>query len=75
MRNTNKYTKIYFGGTPSFDEGNVFKITISLKNIATSEVGPEKENGQNVGQDEADLQELIMKLIKENNKVTKKQIA
>ena len=84
MRNTNKYTKLYSGGTPSFDEGNVFKITIPLKSIATSKVGPGSDNvgqgvgqsvGQGVGQDEAGLQELIIKLISENNKVTKKQIA
>lgn len=76
MRNTNKYTKLYSGGTPSFDEGDVFRITIPLQNIATSKVGPGKENvGQNVGQEEDALQELIVKLIKENSKVTKKQIA
>ena len=76
MRNTNKYTKLYSGGTPSFDEGDVFRITIPLKNIATSKVGPEKEDvGQDVGQEEEILQELILKLINENNKVTKKQIA
>ncbi|WP_331665430.1 hypothetical protein [Anaerocolumna sp.] len=53
MRNTNKYTKLYSGGTPSFDEGDIFKITISLKNITTSKVGPEQENvSQDVGQEE-----------------------
>jgi ATP-dependent DNA helicase RecG len=31
MRNTNKYTKLYSGGIPSFDEGDIFKITIPLK--------------------------------------------
>lgn len=76
MRNTNKYTKLYSGGTPIFDEGDIFKITIPLKNIATVKVGPDSENvGQDVGQDEADLQKLIIKLISENNKITKKQIA
>lgn len=84
MRNTNKYTKLYSGGTPSFDEGDVFKITIPLKNIATAKVGPNSENvgqdvsqdvGQDVGQDEAELQELIIKLVHENSKVTKKEIA
>jgi ATP-dependent DNA helicase RecG len=84
MRNTNKYTKLYSGGTPSFDEGDIFKITIPLKNIATVKVGPSSVNvgqgvgqgvGQVVGQVEADLQELIIKLIHENNKVTKQQIA
>ena len=80
MRNTNKYTKLYSGGIPSFDEGDIFKITIPLKKIATAKVGPEKESvdqsvGQGVGQEEAVLQELILKLINKNNRVTKKQIA
>lgn len=84
MRNTNKYTKLYSGGIPSFDEGDIFKITIPLKNIATAKVGPEKETvgqsvgqdvGQGVGQEEAVLQGLILKLINKNNRVTKKQIA
>lgn len=43
MRNTNKYTKLYSGGTPSFDEGDIFKIALPLKNIATAKVGPEKK--------------------------------
>ncbi|MGB4661265.1 MAG: RNA-binding domain-containing protein [Mobilitalea sp.] len=52
MRNTTKYTKLYSGGIPSFDEGDVFKITIPLKNIATAKVGPNNEDvGQDVGQD------------------------
>lgn len=53
-----------------------FKVLVQEKNIATAKVGPDKGNVvQGVGQDEADLQELIIKLISENNKVTKKQIA
>lgn len=77
-------TKLYSGGTPTFDEGDIFRITIPLKNIATAKVGPDcKSVGQNVGedvgqgggQDEVNLHELIIKLISENNKITKKQIA
>ena len=73
-------TKLYSGGTPTFDEGDIFKITIPLKNIATAKVGPDSESvgqnvGEGVGQDEADLQALIIKLISENSKITKKQIA
>ncbi|MDK2828006.1 MAG: ATP-dependent helicase RecG [Clostridium butyricum] len=77
-------TKLYSGGTPTFDEGDIFKITIPLKNIATAKVGPDSKSvgqnvgedvGQSVGQDEVKLQELIIKLISENNKITKKQIA
>lgn len=42
MRNTNKYTKLYSGGIPSFDEGDIFKITIPLKNIATPRHRPHR---------------------------------
>jgi ATP-dependent DNA helicase RecG len=31
MRNTYKYTKLYSGGIPEFCEGDMFKITIPLK--------------------------------------------
>ena len=31
MRNTYKYTKLYSGGVPEFCEGDMFKITIPLK--------------------------------------------
>lgn len=40
MRNTNKYTKLYSGGTPSFVEDNVFQITIPIDNVANLRVGP-----------------------------------
>lgn len=60
-------TKLYSGGTPTFDEGDIFRITIPLKNIATAKVGPDSKRvgqnvgedvGQSVGQDEVNLQEL-----------------
>lgn len=34
MRNTNKYTKLYSGGTPVFFEDNIFKIVIPMDNVA-----------------------------------------
>lgn len=40
MRNTYKYTKMYFGGEPQFVEGDVFRITIPLTEVATATVGP-----------------------------------
>lgn len=39
MRNTNKYTMLYSGGTPTFDEGDIFKVNIPLKNIAAAKIG------------------------------------
>ena len=40
MRNTYKYTKMYSGGEPQFVEGDVFRITIPLAEVATATVGP-----------------------------------
>ncbi len=40
MRNTNKYTKLYSGGTPIFEEGNIFRITIPMEGVAQLQVGP-----------------------------------
>lgn len=39
MRNTNKYTKLYSGGTPTFIEDNVFKINIPIDHVANLQVG------------------------------------
>ena len=41
MRNTNKYTKLYSGGTPVFIEGNIFEIVIPMDNVAQIQIGPE----------------------------------
>ena len=51
MRNTNKYTKMYSGGTPGFNEGDIFVTTIPLKNVADVKTGPkgdvaQKKNGK-----------------------------
>ena len=92
MRNTHKYTRLYSGGIPSFNEGDIFRITIPLSSNAISKVGPTTQNvgqnvgqdvgqnvgqdvGQNVGQEEIDFKKLIFKLIKEDRKITKKEIA
>lgn len=40
MRNTYKYTKMYSGAEPEFMEGDVFRITIPLPDVATATVGP-----------------------------------
>lgn len=41
MRNTNKYTKLYSGGTPIFEEGDIFKITIPIENVVDVQIGPD----------------------------------
>jgi ATP-dependent DNA helicase RecG len=82
MRNTNKYTKMYSGGTPVFKEGDIFVTTIPLTNVADVKIGPKRNVGQDVGQgvgqgvgQEENLEDKILQMIAENNKVTKKEIA
>ena len=58
MRNTNKYTKLYSGGTPIFVEENVFEILIPLDNVAELQVGPEgtsKETNKEIANKIIDL--------------------
>ena len=44
MRNTFKYTGLYSGGTPSFEEGDTFVTTVPLTRSATGvRVGPHSE--------------------------------
>ncbi|VEU74189.1 Uncharacterised protein [Mycoplasmopsis citelli] len=70
MRNTYKNTRLYSWANPIFEEGDVFTIIIPLKKIATLKVG------ENVPQKrEIYLIELIKEKIKENNKITRQEIA
>lgn len=39
MRNAYKYTQLYSGQKPFFEEGDIFKTIIPLKKIATQKVG------------------------------------
>lgn len=39
MRNTYKYTKLYFNAEPEFTEGDIFRTIIPLKEAATVTVG------------------------------------
>ncbi len=39
MKNTFKYTKLYSGANPIFEEGSIFTTVILLKKIATLKVG------------------------------------
>ena len=43
MRNTYKYTKLYSGGVPEFCEGDMFKITIPLKQTIEQVTGQDTE--------------------------------
>lgn len=98
MRNTYKYTRLYSGVDPLFEEGNIFRTIIPLKKIATQKVGGNgvaqdaagydpnqvaqnvvqdvaQDVARNVAQDKINLSEFIKEKIRENNKVTRKEIA
>ena len=82
MRNTYKYTQLYSGQSPLFEEGNIFRTFIPLKRIATQKVGglsvPQsvpQSVSQSVPQNRNELINFIKEKIKENNKITRKAIA
>ena len=74
MRNIYKYTQLYSGQNPLFEEGDIFKTIIPLKKIATQKVG-----GDNVAHDVAhgkiDIAEFIKEKVRNNNQITRKAIA
>ena len=67
MRNTNKYTKLYSGGTPVFVEDIVFEILIPMANVAELQVGPYE-----IGREA--VQKTGKETDKETNKETNKEI-
>lgn len=75
MRNNYKYTQLYSGQTPLFEEGVIFRTIIPLKKIATQKVG-----GGNVPQNVSrmsfeEIEDIIITMIKEDNRVIRKDIA
>lgn len=80
MRNTYKYTKMYSGSDPQFVEGDIFRITIPLTEVATATVGP----GGTVSHDvphgvphdvpHDDFADKIYAMIKENSNITRKEM-
>ena len=74
MRNTNKYTKMYSGGTPIFEEDNIFKITIPLKNVAELQVGPnsDKETNKETNKETSDK---IIEIMKEAPYISVKELS
>ena len=71
MRNTYKYTRLYSGQNPVFEEGDIFRTIIPLKKIVTQKVG-----GGNVSRMSLEeIENIIKGMIKEDNKVSRKDIA
>ena len=78
MRNTYKYTQLYSGQNPLFEEGDIFRTIVPLKKIATKKVGGDDES-RNIPQDATQAKEKIIEFIKAevrlNNKITRQAIA
>ena len=74
MRNTYKYTQLYSGMEPIFEEGDIFKTIIPLKEIATEKVGGEnvpRNVSQNVSRNVPqksieEMKEIMKEIIKKN---------
>ncbi len=77
-RNTYKYTRLYSGVNPLFEEGDIFRTIIPMKKIATQKVGGSgvtQDVAQGVAHDKIALAEFIKEKIRENDKITRKAIA
>lgn len=67
------YTKLYSGGTPVFEEGNIFRITIPLENVAELQVGPgSKETNKET---DKEIPDKIMEIMKETPEISVKDIS
>ncbi len=80
MRNTYKYTKMYSGEEPEFIEGDIFRITIPLPEVATATVGPEGTVPHDVSHSvphdvsHKDTINQLYKMILENPHITRKEM-
>jgi len=86
MRNTYKYTQLYSGQNPLFEEGDIFRTIIPLKKIATQKVGGGNvahdvaqgvahDVAQGVAHDKIALAEFIKERVRSNGRITRKAIA
>lgn len=77
MRNTYKYMKMYSGGEPQFVEGDVFRITVPLSEVATATVGPTNSINDGTRNGTVKLSDTEMKILAEiqrNPHITKNEI-
>lgn len=80
MRNAYKYTRLYAGQDPSFEEGDIFRTIIPLKKIATYKVGGDvahdvAHDAAHDAAHEKDLWDFIKDKIRKDNRITRKAIA
>ena len=75
MRNVYKYTQLYSGKNPIFEEGDIFRTIIPLKKIATRKVGIENVPLNVPLNSKEEIKNRIIELIKNDNKITRKFMA
>lgn len=75
MRNTNKYTKLYSGGTPMFIEDNIFEIIIPLENVAPLQVGPNNTDKETNKETNKETWERILDIMRVMPEISVKKIA
>ena len=81
MRNTNKYTKLYSGGTPIFLEDNIFQIVIPMESVADLQVGPDNVKKvtekviEKVTEKVTEKEQEVLALLLENANYTMPQLA
>ena len=75
MRNTYKYTQLYSGQDPLFEEGDIFRTIIPLKKIATQKVGGENVPRNVPRMSPEDMKNAIVDMIKKDNRISRKYMA
>ena len=72
---TYKYTQLYSGQNPLFEEGDIFRTIIPLKKIATQKVGGENVPRNVSRMSSEELKSKIFEMIKKDSKVSRKFMA
>lgn len=67
MRNTNKYTKLYSGGTPYFIEDDVFRISIPIDNVANLKAGPGADQISRKEKNETSFETSLKQVLKQSD--------
>ncbi|MDO5416935.1 MAG: winged helix-turn-helix transcriptional regulator [Lachnospiraceae bacterium] len=76
VRNLFKYCKYYSGREPEFDEGDIFNIVVPLNEQYEPDSSTTQSTTQTTTQtDEKTTKQVIMELLKEEPKMTQKEIS
>ena len=65
-----KYTRLYSGTDPIFEEGDIFRTIVPLKKIATEKVGSEEDDN---GNGPLEKENVAQDVAQENEHITKSQ--